>query len=55
MLNKSILYRDRLRNAHVDGAGVEVLDYEHCAGDALDGIEHLAKVAELGEKVLPKP
>ena len=53
-LNKSIFYRDRLRNAHEDGTGVEVFNYEHCAGDALDGIEHLAKVAELGEKFLPK-
>jgi hypothetical protein len=43
------------REGFVDGTGVEVFNYEHCAGDALDGIEHLAKVAELGEKFLPKP
>jgi hypothetical protein len=35
--------------------GVEVLDDEHCAEDTLKGIEHLAKVADLKEKVLPKP
>ena len=55
MLNKSILCGDKSRNAHVDVAGVEVLDHEHRAGDALDGIEYLAKVAELKEKVLRKP
>jgi hypothetical protein len=35
--------------------GVEVLDDEHRAGDAFKGIEHLAEVAELKEKVLTKP
>jgi hypothetical protein len=41
-------------SAHVDVAGVEVLDHEHRSGDAFEGIEHLAKVAELEEKVVLK-
>jgi hypothetical protein len=40
--------------AHVDVAGVEVLDHEHRAGDAFDSIQYLAKVAELEEEVVLK-